>query len=408
MKKLLGILVLGWLWCNVGFAGEMNVFKKKIKLPKDVTQGYKNAWKFCCNLDSETRLTPDYAFKIVNKSEGHPVRLGEQSIRFEIRRGDCGVGEGGYDDCQTGGRHGDVGSERHELSMMKNLSNLKGVTWHTFSLYLPNDFPIKGFNHITMGQFHSDGDGHPAFNWSIGNAWSAGDKGYELSRRTACNLPKFKKMQKKDTGKCSLSWPSNKIQTVIQPKDLLGQWHDMVFNVKWSLKQNGYFKQWINGKLVYHYQGSNLTRGEKEGFNFGIYREPKKNTPKEVTQVAYYDEIRYAKKSCKKLKLEDLGYSCADLEKQIIDSIDTIGTDCLENNLCTKQDLKIQRIKHVLSERIANKIAEAINSSDIETITTWAFQYLNSLDWDQDLDKIKDRRKTQEKIIKDGIKKFAM
>ena len=70
----------------------------------------------------------------------------------------------------------------------------------------------------------------------------------------------------------------------------------MVFNVKWSLKQNGYFKQWINGKLVYHYQGSNLTPGEKEGFNFGIYREPKKNAPKEVTQVAYYDEIRYAKK----------------------------------------------------------------------------------------------------------------
>ena len=66
------------------------------------------------------------------------------------------------------------------------------------------------------------------------------------------------------------------------------------------------------------------------------------------------------------------------------------------------------RIKHVLSERIANKITETINSSDIETITTWAFQYLNSLDWDKDLDKIKDRRKTQEKIIKDGIKKFAI
>ena len=410
MKKLLGIMVLGLVltFSSNGMSGEMNVFKKKIKLPPDVMQGYKNAWKFCCNYDPETRLTPDYAFKIVNKSDGHPVRLGEQSIRFEIRRGDCGLGESGWNDCKTGGVHGDVGSERHELSMMKHLSNFKGVTWHTYSLYLPNDFPIHGFNHITMGQFHSDGDGHPAFNWSVGNNWSVGDKGYELSRRTACNLPRYKKFRKKETSNCSLSWPSNKIQTVIQPKDLLGQWHDMVFNVKWSLKQNGYFKQWINGKLVYHYQGSNLTPGEKEGFNFGIYREPRKNAPKEVTQVAYYDEIRYAKKSCKKLKLEDLGYSCADLEKQTIDSIDTIGTDCLENNLCTNQDLKIHRIKHVLSERIANKITEAINSSDIETITTWAFQYLNSLDWDQDLDKIKDRRKTQEKIIKDGIKKFAI
>jgi len=30
MKKLLGIMVLGLLWCNFSVAGEMNVFKKKI------------------------------------------------------------------------------------------------------------------------------------------------------------------------------------------------------------------------------------------------------------------------------------------------------------------------------------------------------------------------------------------
>ena len=75
MKKLLGILVLGLLWCTFSIAGEMNVFKKKIKLPSDVMQGYKNAWMFCCNYDPETRLTPDHAFKFVNKTEGHPVRL---------------------------------------------------------------------------------------------------------------------------------------------------------------------------------------------------------------------------------------------------------------------------------------------------------------------------------------------
>jgi len=35
MKKFLRILVLGLLWCNVSIAGDMNVFKKKIKLPND-------------------------------------------------------------------------------------------------------------------------------------------------------------------------------------------------------------------------------------------------------------------------------------------------------------------------------------------------------------------------------------
>ena len=36
MKKLLAILVLGLLWCNVSVAGEMNVFKKNITAKKDV------------------------------------------------------------------------------------------------------------------------------------------------------------------------------------------------------------------------------------------------------------------------------------------------------------------------------------------------------------------------------------
>ena len=44
-------------------------------------------WKF----DHKTRLTPDYAFKIVNKSDDHPVRFGKQSIRQQIRRGDYPV-----------------------------------------------------------------------------------------------------------------------------------------------------------------------------------------------------------------------------------------------------------------------------------------------------------------------------
>ena len=106
---------------------------------------------------------------------------------------------------------------------------------------------------------------------------------------------------------------------------MLGKWHDLIFNVKWTRKHDGYLKQWIDGKLVYHYLGNTSKPGEaKNNFQFGIYRGPTPKTPKVSTQVAYYDEIRLAKKSCEKLKLEDLGYSCADLEKQKI-HIETIG-----------------------------------------------------------------------------------
>ena len=44
-------------------------------------------------------------------------------------------------------------SERHELGSRQKLT---GITWHTFSLFLTEDFPIEGhrYEHISLGQFH--------------------------------------------------------------------------------------------------------------------------------------------------------------------------------------------------------------------------------------------------------------
>jgi len=321
MKKLLGILVLGLVltFSSNGISGEMNLWKKKIKLPEDMIQGYKNVWNFCCNFDPETRLTPDYAFKFVNKTEGHPVRLGEQSVRFELRRGDCGVSPGGYDDCAI--KFADTGmtSERHELSLDPKVSPFKKITWNTYSIFLPEDFPLLDphfmpAGHITMGQLHGDGDGAVGFQWDIGKGG-----GYVVNRRTGCFLPENKKKR------CSVSNPQNNTQEVIPKDKLLGKWHDIVLNVNWTKKQNGYLKQWINGKLVYHYQGNTDTPREKEQFQMGIYRGPLPSTPKNLTQIAYFDQVRFAK-SCDQLKLEDLGYSCSDLETQTIPEIDKMIT----------------------------------------------------------------------------------
>ena len=404
MKKLLGIVVLGLLWCNVSVAGEMNVFKKKIKLPEDVAQGYENSWRFCCDFDKKTRLTPDHAFKIVNKSDDHPVRLGEQSIRFEVRRGDCGVSPGGYDDCAIKDSNTGMTSERHELGMDRDLTSLKGVTWHTYSLFLPKDFPRFGYSHVTMGQFHSDGDGSPAFNWNISS-----NGGYEVQRRTACNLSKgqYKKLvgKKKPKG-CSDSWSSNNQQTLIHQEYLLGKWNDIVFNTKWSLKQDGYLKMWINGRLVYHYIGSNLTPREKEGFQFGIYRGFLPTSPKVTTHVAYYDEIRYAKKSCEKLKLEDLGYSCEELEKQTIKKIDFIQQKFdTEIASLTKEE----RYVKTLTDRISKKIiiTNSLSEDKGKKVIAWVNKELKK--WakvDDEINTIEGRKKKIKSLTKKGIKKF--
>ena len=155
MKKLLGIVVLGLLWCSFSTAGEMNLWNKTVKLPDDVSKGYKKGWSFGNNYDPETHLTPDYAFTIVNKSDGHPVRFGEKSIRFELKKGDCGTDSGGYNDCTVWNEKTGHYSERHELGSNDKFPS-KGVTWHTFSFFLPEDFPIVGhyYEHISLGQFH--------------------------------------------------------------------------------------------------------------------------------------------------------------------------------------------------------------------------------------------------------------
>ena len=60
-----------------------------VKLPKDVSSGS----KFEKSLTG--KYYKKYGYQIVNKDDGHFVRSGEQSIRFEVRDGDCGQDEDG-------------------------------------------------------------------------------------------------------------------------------------------------------------------------------------------------------------------------------------------------------------------------------------------------------------------------
>jgi len=321
MKKILNILVVIFFYSSIGFAGEMNVWKKTIHLPDDISKGYKKGWTFTNNFDHKTRLTPDYAFKIVNKSKGHPVRSGEQSIRFELRRGDCGKSPGGYDDCTIWNKNNGMSSERHELG---SENFFKGTLWHTYSIFLKDPFPIKGhgYEHISLGQMHGFPNSNPSFKWDVD------EETYQIRRRTACHLKEFLKKTGSaksggDSFKCSINMAGNHFENLISKEDLIGRWHDIVLNVKWTTKQDGYFKQWINGKLVYHYKGNtSKPKGSVNRFKFGIYRGNTYDTPKESTHIVYYDEIHLAKK-CEKLGLEDLGYSCKDLESQTIKKIDT-------------------------------------------------------------------------------------
>ena len=96
MKKILGIILLGLLLSGNSFADVEEVLKE-IKKNKDVVQGFKKVKEFDTwnewRIDNGAILKSDkskreHVVKIVSKSDNHPVRFGNQSLRFEVRDGD--------------------------------------------------------------------------------------------------------------------------------------------------------------------------------------------------------------------------------------------------------------------------------------------------------------------------------
>ena len=109
---------------------------------------------------------------------------------------------------------------------------------------------------------------------------------------------------------------------VLEAKDMFENWNDILVNANWTHTNKGFFKVWINGKLVLNHSGKTKKEGKKVYQKFGIYRSYMKRfknynkTDKVPGQVVYFDEVRTTK-SCKKLKLDELGYNCKDLKNKI-------------------------------------------------------------------------------------------
>jgi hypothetical protein len=227
MKKILAIIILSLLWSSNVFA------ETTVKLPKDAASGFKILTKSLTG-----KYYKDYGMQIVNDKDGHPVRSGKKSIRFEVRDGDCGQDEdGGWSDCK-----GD--RERHELSAnQKGDTMTKGEYWFSWSLYFPEDhqnlWPLSN----NYGQFHQK-DGPPVFMFKELRS------GYSVIR-TIGDVDYHEKR-------------------LIHKDDMKGKWHDILINVKWSKKDDGFFKLWVNDKLKYDYKGP--TKTEKYVYaKFGIY-----------------------------------------------------------------------------------------------------------------------------------------
>ena len=385
------IFAWGISGCDAGKAQAKSITNKNgsFTLDKDIADGQ---WKITL-ADGLKK----YQIQTVSSEDGHPVRAGDKSIRFEVRDGDCSKSKNSsWSDCKND-------RERAELQSLKLMK--KGEYWWTWSIYLPNDFESVFPANLNLGQFHTEvSSGHPYFmfynqTWNKQGEYSEHGGGLHMANQMRSHYDD------------SYNGPS----VLIEKEQLIGHWNDIVVNVNFTPKDDGWFKIWVNGKLVFEYHGATKVKAGKADFQFGIYRsyiaDWREITSKEMpTQIVYFDEIRYAKK-CKKLNLARLGYSCKALENQTTEITSYGHQPDIDWNLLTKDQKKQKRIIETLTVRIAKKVHWYIkmngdSNPSLKEIESWVNLQLLTMDWDDNLEKLKDRKPTQERLIKNGIKQF--
>ena len=317
-----------------GIAGAKSISDKKhdqFCLPKDVATGMGCVW-----LVSNRTKGEDHQIQIVSSADGHPVRDGKLSLRFEVRPGECwgefnGQMANDYqpnNDCErTNGK-----AERAEISTKKFY---KGNKWYAWSIYIPEGQEKFDPSSLKLSQFDHNGWMKPKAN---------NGKGYFQLANWEHDDGKYRFVNAVD------DWNESKSVEVI------GKWTDIVVNVKWSHKDDGFYKIWADGKMIYDFQGATLyAKHLKAGFKIGIYRSWLDRIwalgRDGGTTVVYYDGIRFGK-SEKSLKL---GY---ELPTTIVKSeVDILEAQIAELMLKQKDNYDIEVSREIV--RLKKKLQKA-------------------------------------------------
>lgn len=226
-----------------------------------------SGWSFRKDSLSKT----GYAFSVVKKSDSHPVRSGEKSLRFEVRSGDCGISQF-WNDCA-------YPSERSE---QRQYGYESGKNWYHWSIYLPKDYPVLWQAKATMlGQFHYEVEWKPPFMfWATGRA--------DIKNKKYIETYNVESQIFGSTGSDEL----------IELDDMRGRWTDILVHANWTTGKNGFFRVYVNGNSSpsYNYFGTTLLKKYRDVyFKFGIYRFYISDEP--PIQIVYYDDVRKGK-SC--------------------------------------------------------------------------------------------------------------
>ena len=343
MKKILILILI--LFTNIVFADQEEIKKMVFKSEsynlglnkKDTTiQGIKlkpitrtDAFKHSVK---KNYGWTKYGIRIVNSSEGMPIRHGDTAIRFELRYDDCGFlyKNGKERDCIRSTPH-----HRVELGQGHNKKLSLGFKhkqdyWYTASFYFPKEH--KFYRKQSVFQFHSsEGPYHPPFHLEIFPkegliASISTSEGVYADKENACGGS-----VKQTINYCEKAKLEYLVMSPDELENSLGKWTDLVIHAIWDKrasdheKNKGMIEVFINGKKKLHYEGQSMWDIGLAVMQLGIYQSKeaktfKGKTPslkemKDTPTIMFYDEI-WAKKKCQDLQLDRLGYSCENLESQ--------------------------------------------------------------------------------------------
>ena len=225
-------------------------------------------WSFRDTADQNLKR---WGYRLSEKSDGHPVRSGEKSIRFEVRSGDCSWDKyHSNNDCKRS-------MERREKKQDPAIEH--GNTWYHWSLYIPENSVSEGYP--ILGQFHYA---------TARGGWGA----IMFFRVAAVRILGTKEYVEAYAIDPLGFWNAGRDTRLVAFDDMKGKWTDVLVNANWSHNEDGFIRVYVNGSEdpIYSYSGS--TRKSRQGieFKFGIYRFTSK-----ATHVVYYDDVRKGK-SC--------------------------------------------------------------------------------------------------------------
>ena len=261
MKKLLGIVVLVFLFCSNGYA------KTKIT---EVKKSIKEDGDGILKLEGFHPLNAPHAINPVSVSDFSII--GKTSIRFESNHGECGE-EPKWSDCDT---------DRERTELNYNDESWKKERWYRFYLHLPKDY-----NSIAPAKMS-------LIQWKRLNPSKV--------------LVMFQHMHAGLTfNRNADTFPNSQI-ILKSNEDLLGNWTEIIFNTNWHPDpKKGFMKVWIDGKLKVDFKGrANSKKGKKLNLRYGLYSSYMSyykdtfNTKKMPQRIAFYDGVR-SEKNCQKL-----------------------------------------------------------------------------------------------------------